>query len=353
MNFFKRFFGKTEQEEREDSDAFKVSFPKFNYELEFLEALDKTPTNKLLGYNPYWEPRFKELLGELKPILNKFLSTGLIDISLKEEVLKVPELKKILKENNLPQTGNKEILAKRVFDEVEDKSYAIHLIPFYKLTPKGKEGIKNYRDEFLKQSLNFLKHQAELLFENNLSELESNHFYIRGQHPDQRSLFGQMDSFGDRTKLVLKKLIQYESFRIQCKFPIEFEKKLRVLIGFRKMIIPFFEEFKNEYLKEIDLKEIYSILKTNPENFDFGEKDDFLNTLIHFEHQHFWNQAKLEEILDFKRRRPDCKFEGIQIINSGCKCHEEFGEEKYTWDKLDHLPKLPRFTKCICIYNLM
>lgn len=353
MNLLQRFFGNSKKGGNQDSEGLKVLFPKFNYELEFLDAVNNSPINKLFGYNSYWEPRFSELLGELKPILEKFLTEGMIEISSKEEVLKIPELKKILKENNLPQTGTKEILAKRVFEEVKNKSYASHLIPFYKVTQKGNEDIKNYRDEFLKQSLSFLQNQAELLLKGNISDFESNHFYVRGQHPNQRSLLGVNESFGERTKRILKKLSLKEPFRVRCKFPIEFENKLRVLIGFKEIYVSFFHEFKNEYLKNIDLNEIYSIIRSNSEGFNFGEKEDFLNALIHFEYQYFWNQAKLEEILNFKKSRPDSKFQGVQILNLGCKCQEEFQEEKYTWDELDRLPKLPRFPRCTCIYNLM
>ncbi|MCS5490885.1 SAP domain-containing protein [Algoriphagus limi] len=353
MDFFKRFFGNPDSEKKHSRNEQGNSYPKYNYELEFLDALNKTPTNKLFGLNTYWEGRYKELLGNLSPILEKFLSQGMLEISLKEEALKVSELKKILNDNNLPQSGKKEILAKRVFEEVADKSYAANLIPFYKLTQKGQDAIDLYRENFFKEYYNFQLNQADLFLQKNLNELESNHFQFRELHPDQRYLLGKFDSFGERAKSILKKLCQNEGFRIKWNFLPEFEKRLRVLIAFKEIGIRLFDEFKNEYLKEIDLDELYPIIQGNPERLNFGSKEEFVTNLVNFEYQYFWNQGKLQEIIDYRKSSSNFRFQGIQVLNDGCECQAKYGEEKFTWDNIKDLPVLPRHVKCRCIINLM
>lgn len=353
MEFFKRLFGKSHTENEQVKNKPNATFPRYNYELELLDALNKTPTNKLFGINPYWEERYKELLGNLSPLLKKFLSQGLLEISLKEEVLKISELKKILKDNNLTQSGNKATLAKRVFEEVEDKSYAVNLIPFYKVTKKGQNEIQAYRKTLLNEFIQFHFDQAQLFLDNNLKELEFKHFRLRELHPDQRFLFGKYESFGDRSRILLKNIYLNGDFRLLWNFPQVFESRLRVLLAFKEIGIRFFEEFKNEYLKEIEMEEIYAHVQSNSEGFDFGSREDFLNNLIHFEYQNFWNQGKFQEIMDFKKRRPNLKFEGIQVLNDSCDCKGLYGEEKFTWDEITDLPTLPRHVKCRCIFNLM
>ena len=87
MNIFSKFFGgETEKQTLNQSDL-ELNHPEFNYELEFLQALNKSPASKLFGLNSYWEGRYQELLGNLKPIVSRFISNGFLVESLKEESL--------------------------------------------------------------------------------------------------------------------------------------------------------------------------------------------------------------------------------------------------------------------------
>lgn len=107
--------------------------PKFNYEIEFLKALNKTSTDKLFGLNTYWEGRYTELLGNLNPIIEKFFSNNLLEKSLKEEALTINQLKEILKKNSLPLTGKKVELTERVNIHVKNKDYRKGLKSHFKL----------------------------------------------------------------------------------------------------------------------------------------------------------------------------------------------------------------------------
>jgi hypothetical protein len=205
MNSFFKIFGFRKEERKTDLELSegKSIFPRFNYRLEFLQALNKTPSDKLFGLNTYWEARFKELLGNLTPIIKNFLSSGLLEISLKEESLTIKELKEILQKNGLTVSGNKEELAKRVFEMVENKAYQKNLTSFYKLTPAGKRELDAYKESFQKEYSNFLHVQASLFSKGKLQEFQKNHIQLNKFYPDQRSLgFTRGEVFFGRTKII-------------------------------------------------------------------------------------------------------------------------------------------------------
>jgi len=353
MNIFDRFFGKKMENRTAGLADSDEKFPRFNYELEFLKALNKSPTSKLFGLNTYWEGRYQELLGDLKPILRDFLSNGYLVESLKEESLSLKDLKEILQKNGLPTSGNKEVLAMRISENVSDKSYLKNLDSFYKLTDKGKEVFQRYKEEFDSQYLEFLKYQAGLFVVGNRQQFLSNHFKVKADFPDQRSLGLDSDFLSEKTKKILDHLGGKNELRILSGFPNELILKIKSTIAIYALNFNLPNGFVEEYLREID----FSSLKNLSDNY-FGknseaDKDLNIYNFLLFEFNTLWNLYTLNRYKEDSKRVSFSKnFMGVQILNQGCKDHEKFGVEKYTWEELNKIPALTRSLTCRCIYSL-
>ena len=352
MSLFSRFLGIKSENKRTEQAASDEKFPKFNYELEFLQALNKSPTSKLFGLNSYWEDRYKELLGDLPPIINDFMSKGYLVESLKEESLSLKELKDILQKKGLSTTGNKEVLFQRNSEKVVDKNYLKNLDSFFKLTEKGKKEIKSYQEKFDLEYLDFLSYQAGLFGGGELQRFISNHFKVKSAFPDQRSIGLGSDILSEKTQNILQYLSGKKKLRLLSGLPKEKELKVRSVIAILATNFRLPVNFAEGYLKDLD----FITLKERSTKY-FGE--DFLNdenislsNCLFFEYNTLWNYFTLQEIKEIPNRRiMKNKFFGVQILNEGCSCNEEFGVEKYPWGELDKLPLLPRHLGCKCIYN--
>lgn len=353
MNIFSRFFGgKTEKQMLNQSDL-EVNLPNFNYELEFLQALNKSPISKLFELNSYWEGRYQELLGNLKPIVSRFISNGFLVESLKEESLNLKELKEFLQKNGLPTSGNKEVLAKRISENVSDKSYLKGLDSFYKLTERGKEEIQRYKKEFDFQYLEFLKYQAGLFANGERQQFLSNHFKVKGAFPDQRSMGLASDFLSDDTKKILDHLSGKNQLRILSGFPKELELKIKSIIAIYALSFRLPNGFAEVYLKELDFPKLKVLSDSYFEKDSEVDKDVNIYNFLLFEFNTLWNYYTLERLKDDSRRENfKDKFLGVQILNDGCKCQEKFGVEKYPWKELKRIPILTRSLTCRCIYNL-
>jgi hypothetical protein len=352
MNIFSRFFGVKSENKRTEQVASDEKFPNFNYELEFLQALNKSPTSKLFGLNSYWEDRYKELLGDLKPIIKGFLSNGYLVESLKEESLSLKELKFILQKNGLSTTGNKEVLAQRISENVADKSYLRNLDSFFKLTEKGKEEIKSYREKFDIEYSDFLSCQADLFEKGEIQRFISNHFKVKSAFPDQRSIGLGSDSLSEKTKNILRHLSGKKDLRLLSGLPKDMELKVRSVIAILDLNSSLHLPFAEEYLKDLDVL-ILKDLSARYFGKDFVNDENIsLSNCLFFEYNTLWNHYALEELKGIPNSRIlKNKFFGVQILNEGCFCNEKFGVEKYPWGELDNLPLLPRHLGCKCIFN--
>jgi hypothetical protein len=336
----------TETQHKEGSSK----FPKFDYKLEFLKALDKRSTSKLFGLNNYWEARYRDLLGDLSGIIKKLKSDNLLEVSLVEEALTIPELKKILADNNLSTSGSKVVLATRVFQSVKNKNYLINRESFYKITQKGKEQIKSYRDQFDNEYCNFLHLQASLFAKCNIKEFESNHFRVKDAFPDQRSLGRTSNTFSGKTQKILAYLIKGRRFLYKWDIEEGMQAKLRSAIALRSVNFNNNEAFLNESLKDLTLSgfRIFAEKSTTK----LLTNTELLQYAIEFEHNYLWNLYTLEELKEISKSESRSKmFIGIQILNDGCECQNQFGVEKFLWKDFKSVPVLPRTASCRCLYN--
>lgn len=355
MNSFFKIFGFGNKEEKTDLNLSggKAIFPKFNYRLEFLKALNKTPSDKLFGPNSYWEGRYKDLLGNLTPIVKSFLSSGLLEISLKEESLTINELKAVLRENGLTVSGKKEELAKRVFEKVENKSYQKNLTSFYKLTPSGKKEVDSYKETFQREYSNFLHVQASLFSKGKLQEFQENHIQLNKLYPDQRSLgFTRGEVFFGRTNQILAHLQDGLKFRIMWYFKPEDEIKIRSALALRAVNFSNEKDFLSEYLGDLILSEFKDYLKKTTEKDSEKSSLELLEFFLEFEYNFLWNLYRLKEFEEIPEKFGDRNnYLGVQICNEGCECEEKFGIEKFTWDEIEKIPILPRTPNCRCYYS--
>ncbi|MFN3761273.1 MAG: SAP domain-containing protein [Algoriphagus aquaeductus] len=354
MNSFFKIFGFGKEEKKTDLNLSegKAIFPKFNYLLEFLKALNKTPTDKLFGLNTYWEGRYKDLLGNLTPIVKTFVSSGLLEISLKEESLRINELKEILKKNGLTVSGNKEELAKRVFEKVENKSYQKNLTSFYKLTPAGKKEVDTYEKTFQKEYSIFLQLQADLFSKGNLYQFELNHFKLDKAFPDQRSLGGKFGGFSQRTIKILTHLKNGLEFRFDWNFDPETKKNLRSSLALRAANFSNNKDFLSKYLSHLDLSEFKDYLQKNNPMEKEKSNVELLEFFLDFEFSFLWNLYCLKEFEEMPEKFGDRNhYLGVQIWNKGCECEEKFGIEKFNWNEIDKIPTLPRTPNCGCHYS--
>lgn len=314
MNIFNRFFGVKSENKRTEQVASDKKFPKFNYELEFLQALNKSPTSKLFGLNSYWEDRYKELLGDLKAIINDFISKGFLAKSLREESLSLKEIKDILQKNGLSKTGNKEVLAQRISENVVDKSYLKNLDSFFKLTEKGKEEIKSYREKFDIEYSDFLSCQADLFEKGELQRFISNHFKVKSAFPDQRSIGLDSDILSEKTKNILQHLSRKKELRLLSGLPKDMELKVRSVIAILDLNTSLPLPFADEYLKDLD---VITLKERSTRYFgkDFVNDENIsLSNCLFFEYNTLWNHYALEELKDIPNSRIlKSKFFGIQI----------------------------------------
>ncbi len=353
MNSFFGFFGlgKSKNKKTTTQDVL-ASFPDINYEIEFLKALNKSPTDQLFGLNTYWEGRYTELLGNLTPIIENFITSDFLEVSLKEESLTVNELKAILKENSISTSGNKEVLAKRVHFEVANKDYLSGLQSFYKLTSIGREKISEYEDDFEKRLVSFSLRQAELFERGYIHEFEQNHFQLKNKKTDQRTLGGEFDSLSAKDIAILEHLKKKLGTRIKWNFENETQNKLRASLALRTVNYSTSLNFIGKYFEEIDSTEVQEFHRlTAP--ITFPDTQSLITAFLEFEYNYLWNLYTLAELLETpeKNRIRPSRILGVQIFNDGCECQEKFGIEKFIWKQEKKIPVLPRHLNCRCIYN--
>jgi hypothetical protein len=238
-------------------------------------------------------------------------------------------------------------LAKRVSEKVLDKEFSRDLVPFFKLTDKGKEEIKSYRENFNFQYLKFLKLQASLFENGNLQGFVSNHFRLRLAHPDQRTLGLPIDTLSDITKNILTHLVEKKELRVLSKLPIEIQPRIRSVIGILAINFRLPAGFTEVYLEDINVRTLRELGEQFFETFPADEKNLSISDFLLFEFNTLWNHYKMEEL----KNAPKGILHGVQILSEGCKCEEKFGLEKYAWNEIERIPTLPRALKCSCLYN--
>ncbi len=363
------FFGLTIREKKVQSSLKneRIEFPKYNYELEFLEGLNKTSTgffyelnnnwegrNSIL--NGYWKSRFQELIGDLNPVVEEFIREELLEISLPEESLTVKELKEILKSNGLKISGKKEELVERIISEVKEKTYLRITDPVFRLTPKGGLRIQEYKEDLKQQFLNFIKTQESIFLRGEFSELEKNYFYIRSLNPDQRSIGGSIDRFAEREIKILNHLHQKKGFRQPWNFEAESEKKLRFCLAIKSIFFPYWKEYSIDCLKSLDLTSFKKLLFQEKKDAENLSDQEILIEFIEYESNYLWNFYWLEDLKKYLNGRANSRnsaYSKIIIIGSQCNCTVNPDNEDYSKNELDRIPILPRTTTCRCQYSIV
>lgn len=364
-----KFFGlgKAEKKVESISNDGSIGFPKYNYELEFLERLNKTSTgffyelnnnwegrNSIL--NEYWKSRFQELIGDLNSIIEKFIKVGLLEISIPEESLTVKELKEILKSSKLKISGKKEELVERVISEVKEKTYLKITDPIFLLTPKGELRIQEYMEDLKQQFFNFIKTQESFFLRGEISKFEKNFFFIKSLNPDQRSMGLSLDRFTEKGIKILHHLYQNRGFRQLWNFEAESEKKLRFCLALRSIYFPYWKEYSTDCLKSLDLTSFKKLLFENVKEGENLSEPEILNKFIDYESSYLWNFYTLEnykEYLNVRDNSSNRRYSKILILSSQCNCTENSDNEDFSLNEFDKIPILPRSATCWCNYSMV
>lgn len=325
--------------------------PVYNYSIEFLKCIKNTPYSDVpFDKNSYWLNRFYELNIDSYKLIDYYIQDGCLRISSKEEDLTIPQLKVLLKNEKLSTAGNKQELVERVKSFIRDKQYLMNLRQYYKITEKGKQVILNDDFRFKNECSIYFDHILNLINNEGIQEAISLEKSFRTLNPDQRTLGvslnevlkGQENSFliahyfFENPKLLHDFKLRYEINKyltslLTCYSLLSINIKFKIFEQIKKIDFTSFEYFYEHETKDL-----------------LGDTEVILNKFLVFEYSYAYNLLRLKDYSrDIFRKRNL----GIEIINSNCICCSKLGEEKFLWQNLAYIPKLPRFIDCTCIYS--
>ncbi|QEY33710.1 hypothetical protein FL966_00780 [Caproiciproducens galactitolivorans] len=163
--------------------------PHFNsVELAFLKYIDGTSI-KAFAPAQYW---YYEYGLNYKAEIAKFISAGLLLISPLNDIEKktIPQLKEVLRIKNLPLSGKKSELIRRIysnFTETEIETFLPKGEEYYILTEKGKELVAGLKKSATK-NLELEDHCIELILNNKINEAYKAVAAFRASVPGQSGL---------------------------------------------------------------------------------------------------------------------------------------------------------------------
>lgn len=366
MNIFNRNFGSSKKEEIEikiQKDNNEIAFPKWDFKIMFLRALNKT---SLSNIGEYQLNIYKTLLGDLEVIISEFINLGYIKIptfiDCLDNAMTVKQLNVFLKTKGVKSTGNKNELMLRangLFSTDERKRIEENGF-MYVVTSYGWEIVNSDKERFKSELTSF-----ENLVVNELlrDECENackyvSHFYSTYPFPIGMGMDWEK-GFSENDKAIVNYILRSNYLTQSMVMPEEMNTKIRAIIAadyllsnskrfsgvsISDKILFAFPEFKCE--------QIESFLNNNPtgifQSYDSKNQADivyiFNHTIINEAH----NKIELERIMKY---REDSLFKGILILEGKNNCEYCTNAElKYSWENIKSLPKLPKYPGCICLY---
>ncbi|MEB2786892.1 SAP domain-containing protein [Algoriphagus persicinus] len=307
------------------------------------------------------------ILKSNKPRLKQLFSDGFLKLSTLQENLKndflLPELKEILKENNLKISGKKDELIDRIVSNVEPEGIqsSKSKLKRFLLTKTGRDVIVTEDLRFLKELEEFYDLIYNLILSKNFEEafklvsaLYKNSLKPCGFGKDWSLGFSEIDMRASKLlrefnfdQALLKtgieeiraELATYNLFRFNYFGDFRVEDR----------ILKKFPDFESRYIKEY--------IENNPDglasSFDANDQKDIIKLFVHYVHFTCFNEANLQDILSY-RDKVKYGYKGVELATGDrldCAKCRQIGLKKYSWNEIHRIPKIPFYPGCICYYS--
>lgn len=348
MLFFKKIFKNSQSND----------LPKESLEAVILNTVHKVLIEEIKTY---------AILKDNEALVKRFFSDGFLRFSTLEENLNkefvLPELKEILKENDLKVSGKKDDLIERIISNInfENLQNPKSKLKRILLTDKGRELVINENERFSRELEEFYDKVYNLLFLKKfedafklVSTLYENSLRPNGLGKDWSLGFSKIDMqvskllrefHLDETLLnhgieeIRSELATYNLFRFNYLGKYKVEDR----------ILKKFPNFESKYIKDY--------LENEPDglasNFDSNNQKDVLFLFVHYIQFTCHNEANLQEICSY-RDKTKYGYKGIELVvsdRSDCAKCSQIGSKKYSWKEIDKIPKIPFYPGCICWYS--
>lgn len=300
---------------------------------------------------------YNEKIGDFEYLLKKAIENEDLKYADNYEklyLLKIPELKEILKFYKLKVNGKKDELIERIKENIETDKLK-KLVPEEKaivLTQKSKVSLKKYKDKVKSEKIEMETETLSLIYNTfNKNIVDSN--------LDKYKLYDRSDLFKSNTNIEnIENLELWKNyFKVisqtelkDLKNNAEFQKRLKAVIiycavygGFLRfsldnIILSFLgEEILNPHLDEILLKMGYSKEKINNKL----RLERYIKYYILF----VLRQSNLKSL-------KEAGIEKIGILKYSDECYLHTGKEIYNL-KTDEIPELPTDYCCDCEYMML
>ncbi|MEB2786011.1 SAP domain-containing protein [Algoriphagus persicinus] len=346
MGFFKKIFKASPSE----------NLPKEDLEAVILYSVHKVLKDKISTY-PILK-RNESLVIQL--ISHGFLRFSTLQENLNKEFL-LPELKEILKENDLKVSGKKDDLVERIISNINPeklqnpKSKLERIL----LTDKGRDFVILETDRFNKELEKFYDRIYNLLFEKKFEEA----FRLVSSLNDSsiKSFgFGKDWSQGfSENEMNTTKLLREFNFSEDI-LNNGVEEIRSELATYNLLRFNYFGNFKIEdriiqKFPDFESKQIKEYLEDQPDGlaggFDPTNQKDIVKLFIHYIQFTCHNEAQLQEILSY-RNKPRSGYKGVEVLSNRQDCLKcsKIGSKKYTWKEIHEIPKIPFYPGCTCNY---
>lgn len=348
MEFFKKIFKVSQSE----------NLPKESLEAVILNTIHKILREEIRTYS---------LLKENEALINRLFSNGFLRLSTLQENLKreflLPELKEILKENNLKISGKKDDLIERIISNIDPeklqnpKSKLERIL----LTDKGRDFFILETDRFNKELEEFFIKIYNLIFSKKYEEafklvstLFKNSFKPIGMGKDWSLGFSEKEM--NSTKLLREfdfneNLLNnnVEEIRSELATANLFRYGYSQSYKLEERILQKFPDFESKFIE--------NYLEKEPDGFagnlDPTNQRDIVSLFVHYIQFTCYNKAELQEILTY-RDKTKYGFIGVEVMtanDSRCRKCSTINSTKYSWKEIDKVPKIPFFPSCICLYS--
>lgn len=344
LNFL---FGNDQQKKNQISS---IEIPRNDIKILFLKRIKGMDMNfdfDSLGYKDY--------LGGSDKIISEFVGNGLIRSSEYLDTLKLPEVKDILKRNELSISGKKADLISRIKENISpDKYLKKDFKNFFVLTEKGLDTISKYETKYRAEIDKFSEEILNLILKGNLNEAKKTVILFNKQRFNPGGFF-----LDESEKLLTRRSLKVDYFFKAPKFlsSLNLSSEEQKLLGKYFCCYCLFEDFNlsekiEKEFSHIKPIEVIDFLRNNPYGqFSIKSHDilrDVIEVFINYEYNYADNKARIDEVLksDFKDR-----WYGVQVLNGGCEKCKDLEPEIFKFSDLAKITVLPRYPGCVCLYS--
>lgn len=306
-------------------------------------------------------------LGHLNDVVSEFISDDLLRISSFEEsvsmLMTISELKEYLKQRGKKCTGKKNELVERAIEMFSDEERLKieDTGRLYLITEKGWKIIEENGNRFNQELDSFQKSLIEPLSKSDFETVfrEVSAFYSTYQFPVGTGSTAE-NCINGQVRDVAIQIMESKYLTGSMHLERDLEQRIRAIVCLNYLFTTFgIVDFDLEgsiiaLWADFSCNEIEEFLKTNPtgifQNNDAKSKSDVIEIFDHALRWEASNSVELKKILESNFRN---RFSGIEILSGTSMCNMCEGlNSLFTWGNIDHLPKLPRYTGCNCMYIL-